>query len=688
MWENWYWWLAGTVFLIAAIWHGIRFVRRGRTRTSPNETPEDRPPATQDSAVPLQPYEARVALGARSGGVASFHAVDENQFEVDENVQFTVYRPRVIVPEKWHPLLAFAHLSENRPDAPASEPDPVQEVRRQAEQVLGEAEARHHFQPVTQDARQAVPQEGELTLVPRVPGVEFNPSRRSFRWIETVHREEFRLRAGAELDGTTARGQLSVFLGDILIADVPLTLRVDSTHQSDRDDQAMEAESASRYRKIFASYSHKDLQIVEQVERLARVFGDQYLRDWTHLRSGEVWDERLLEMIREADLFQLFWSHNAMESEYVRQECEYALSLNRPNFIRPTYWEDPLPQDPARDLPPAPLLRFHFERLGAVPIPAPLPTTSAGSPKNVGRYIILQPLAQGALGSVDLAEDSMTGMKVVIRWGVRLSEQDTRLARLHQRGIAQILDSGVLDGQSYVVTEYVPGGALRELLERGPLPEVEATRLIGGVAQALNHAHEQGIVHRNLTPSEILLDAEGQPKLTGFHPLPPPEELNLTRTGRGLGVPRYLAPEQFRGTPATPASDVFALGVILYESVTGQRPFLGEGPLDLWMQMQTTNPVPPRQINPAISALLEELILRCLAKDPKDRPTAEAVSAALQGSAHLPVRPASSPPRRSGRYYPARKDRKPAYVERHSLWAGVVVAVLIAGALAIWLALR
>jgi cell division protein FtsB len=285
----------------------------------------------------------------------------EQPLYVDENVQFTVYRPRVVAPAKWYPLLAFAHLSERPPDAPPGTPDPVEEVYRQARQVLG-AQAKD-YQDVTQDSRLAVPREGELTLVPEMPGVTFNPPRRSFLWTEPVHREEFRLKAGAALDGKTVRGRLTVFLGAVILADVPLTLRVDARHRSAAEDA--EAEKARPYRKIFASYSHRDLHVVQQVEQLARVFGDQYLRDWTHLRAGEVWDDRLLELIRQADVFQLFWSKNAMRSPYCRREWEYALSLGRPHFIRPTYWEEPLPATPDGSLPPPELRRLHFQRIFA-----------------------------------------------------------------------------------------------------------------------------------------------------------------------------------------------------------------------------------------------------------------------------------------------------------------------------------
>ena len=282
---------------------------------------------------------------------------------VGDNVQFTIYRPRVVMPDHWYTLLAFAHLAAKRSEAPADEPDPVEEVRRQAVRVLGERQARD-YQVMTQDAPQPVPREETLTFVPDIPGVEFNPPLRSFRWTESVHREEFRFRAGPDLVGQVARGRLSVFLGDILLAEVSLAIPVDQRAEPPEQDAPTETEHARRYRKIFASYSHRDLHVVEQIERLALALGDEYLRDWTNLRAGEVWDERLMQMIEEADVFQLFWSRHAMESPYVHREYEHALSLNRPNFVRPTYWEDPLPSDPARNLPPETLLRLHFQRIG------------------------------------------------------------------------------------------------------------------------------------------------------------------------------------------------------------------------------------------------------------------------------------------------------------------------------------
>jgi TIR domain len=278
---------------------------------------------------------------------------------VDENVQFTVYRPRRIPPDSWCPVLAFAHLAERRPEAPEDAPDPVEEVRRQAQQVLGDSAA--GYADTTQDSGEAIPREGEITFLLEAPDLQVNPRQRSFRWLEDVHREEFRIRAGKMLDGRTVRGALQVYLGALLVAEVSLAIRVDGAATPVASDT--EADRARPYRRIFPSYSHEDEPIVQQVEAYARTMGDEYLRDVTHLRAGEVWNDRLMEFIRAADVFQLFWSRKSMLSPWVRQEWEYALSLGRAHFVRPTYWETPMPEAPERNLPPALLRALHFQRL-------------------------------------------------------------------------------------------------------------------------------------------------------------------------------------------------------------------------------------------------------------------------------------------------------------------------------------
>lgn len=322
---------------------------------------------------------------------------------LDENVQFTVYRPHAIRPAVWYPLVAFAHLSERAPDAEPDSPDPVEEVKRQARQVLGERAA--DYQGLTQDSREAVPREGELTFLPEVPGLEFNPRSRTFLWMEAVHREEFRLRTTLPPGPPTLRGRLSVFLGAILLAEVPLRFSVDTGLPA--ASPLRDAVGARPYRRIFASYSHLDLWVVQEFERYAHVVGDRYLRDWIDLRAGEVWSDRLEQMITEADVFQLFWSSASMNSPFVRREWEYALSLDRPAFIRPVYWEDPLPERASPVLPPPALKRLHFSRLSLAAGSRPGAVTSA-------RAEPAGPLADGAAEtSAYRAELDLTGSEQV-----------------------------------------------------------------------------------------------------------------------------------------------------------------------------------------------------------------------------------------------------------------------------------
>ncbi len=341
------------VLLFLALIALVVAIRHGRRRAVPG-------PAPQVESVPQG-----VSPGAKP-------------LAMHDDVQFTVYRPKEMQPERWYPLLAFAHLSERPVGAPQGSPDPLEEVARQARGVLGD-QART-CEMLRQDSIRAVPDEGEMTFVPVIPGFRVEPPTRSFRWIDTVHREEFRLRAGAELDGQVVRGRLSVYLGRILLAEVPLAIRVDRA-VAPAAVESPEMASVLPFRRIFASYSHRDEAVVADMERFAGSLGDRYLRDVRDLRAGEVWSRRLEELISEADVFQLFWSWNALRSPFVEQEWRYALGLGRANFVRPTYWEVPLPEDPANQLPPPELLRVQFHLLeGGAGSHPPTPPPPAGSP--------------------------------------------------------------------------------------------------------------------------------------------------------------------------------------------------------------------------------------------------------------------------------------------------------------------
>jgi hypothetical protein len=167
------------------------------------------------------------------------------------------------------------------------------------------------------------------------------------QWLEPVHRQEFGLKVDSAADGTVLEGSIAVYNNLFLIGEVPLSIAVAlDAPQS----QPSVRTPGTRCRKIFASYSHSDVEIMESVADYVALTGDTYLSDLVDLRSGEDWDERLLEMINEADIFQLFWSTSSMRSPHVRREWEHALQLRRKSFVRPVYWGDPLPEDRANGL--------------------------------------------------------------------------------------------------------------------------------------------------------------------------------------------------------------------------------------------------------------------------------------------------------------------------------------------------
>jgi hypothetical protein len=357
-------------------------------RFAPELAPERPVQSWPDGTVVIiRPDPSRVLEGAKPASPdidqileSQSPLVPETPIYLDENVQFTVYKPKRIRPQKWYALLAYAHLAERRPGE--DEADPIERMEAEVERVLGQRELENYSQ-ATEDSSQSVPRRGEITFVPFIAGIEFNPPSQSFLWQESFHGQQFRMLASAALDGKTARGQMSVFLGSILLAEINLSLRVDSTQPL--VEPPLEKEKPARpYRKVFPSYSHKDIEIVAQIEHYAQISGDKYLRDLTELRSGQNWKEWMRETIEDADIFQLFWSTNSMRSQNVKLEWQHALSLRRQNFIRPTYWESPLPQSPADNLPPPELLDLHFQQVRA---PANRPLTTAPSDSSAAIFV-------------------------------------------------------------------------------------------------------------------------------------------------------------------------------------------------------------------------------------------------------------------------------------------------------------
>lgn len=292
---------------------------------------------------------------------------------IDDDVQFTLYRPTTIAPERWETLLVYTHKSKRDPDQP--DLDPLREVAKRAQRALGDKIDQYAANRL--DASASIPRMGEITLVPEGAALRFNPPRVSFLWLEPVHANELRVMAERSADGQVARGRISAYFGPLLIAEIPFAMAVASGAPARAPEPAGGARLLQR---VFPSYSHLDAAIVELCGRCVEALGLEYLRDVWALRSGDRWEERLRELIQKADLFQLFWSRNSMRSPHVRAEWELALAHGGAGFIRPVFWEDPFPEDEAASLPPPALRQLHFARL-AVP-PDATSTSAARAPQD------------------------------------------------------------------------------------------------------------------------------------------------------------------------------------------------------------------------------------------------------------------------------------------------------------------
>lgn len=259
-----------------------------------------------------------------------------------------------------------------------------------------------------------------------------------------------------------------------------------------------------------------------------------------------------------------------------------------------------------------------------------------------GRYRLDEPIGEGGMAVVyrgyDLVLDRPVAIKVLrgqfaadASFLRRFEREAQAAARLSHPNIVSVYDVGRDDGTRYIVMEYVPGKTLKQLiLEHAPFSLDEAIHIVRQVAAALDYAHQHGLVHRDIKPQNILVDERGFVKVTDFGIAKGLTDVSLTEAGFGMGTVHYVSPEQARGEPATPASDIYALGVVLYEMLTGRLPFDADNPIGLAMQHVHEAPPPPRQFNPNIPPAVEAIILRALAKDPRQRfPTAGALAQAL-----------------------------------------------------------
>ncbi len=255
--------------------------------------------------------------------------------------------------------------------------------------------------------------------------------------------------------------------------------------------------------------------------------------------------------------------------------------------------------------------------------------------KSIDRYHILEQLGEGGMATVYKAFDTRLERDVAIkiirrnafppdqldRILKRFEREAKSLARLSHPNIIKVIDYGEYNGAPYLVMEYMPGGTLKEKLKGKAMQWQEAVRLLIPIAQALEYAHEQKIIHRDIKPSNILLMQKGQPMLTDFgiaKILEVEETATLTGTGVGVGTPEYMAPEQWTGS-ATAQTDIYSLGVVLYEMVTGRKPYTADTPAAILLK-QATEPLPrPGTYVSDLPNAVEKLLLKALARKPKDR---------------------------------------------------------------------
>jgi beta-lactam-binding protein with PASTA domain len=328
-----------------------------------------------------------------------------------------------------------------------------------------------------------------------------------------------------------------------------------------------------------------------------------------------------------------------------------------------------------------------------------------------GRYRIMRKLGSGGMADVYLAEDEELGRRVAIKilndkyapddqFVERFRREAKNAAGLSHPNIVSIYDRGEAEGTYYIAMEYLDGRSLKELVvARGPLPIPDAIAATRQVLAALRFAHRKGVVHRDIKPHNVMADADGRLKVTDFG-IARAGVSQMTEAGSIIGTAQYLSPEQARGAPVDQRSDLYSMGVVLYEMLTGQVPFTGESPVEIAMKHLSDTPRPPSLLRPDIPPDLDMVVLRALAKNPEDRfqtaeemdaeldrvaagtgvtaETADAATAVLSGTALASAPTAIVPPRR-----PPTETRRPSYRyaepprRRRPVWPWLLALLLV-----------
>jgi len=258
--------------------------------------------------------------------------------------------------------------------------------------------------------------------------------------------------------------------------------------------------------------------------------------------------------------------------------------------------------------------------------------------RGIGAYQVAEEIGQGGMAVVYRAYQPQLDRWVAIKilqatetrgkqFLSRFRREARAIAALRHPNILTIYDYGEQQGIAYIVMEYVPGGTLKAHLTGQPMEWPDAATLIIPVGRALAYAHSQNIVHRDVKPANVLLARPDWPLLADFGLVKLiGRQRGITRPGVSIGTPAYFSPEQAAGEDVDHRTDIYGLGIVLYELLTGRLPFEANSPIEMMLQRLRDQPIPPRRFNPRIQPQLEAIVLRALARDPAARyPTMEAL---------------------------------------------------------------
>ena len=259
-----------------------------------------------------------------------------------------------------------------------------------------------------------------------------------------------------------------------------------------------------------------------------------------------------------------------------------------------------------------------------------------------GRYRVSARLGSGGMADVYLAHDTLLGRQVALKllhhrfaedqeFVERFRREASSAAGLSHPNVVAVFDRGEWDGTYYIAMEYLPGRSLKAVVrEHGPLSPSDATDIVVQILLAVRFAHRRGIIHRDIKPHNVILDEEGRAKVTDFG-IARAGASDMTLTGSIMGTAQYLSPEQAQGHAVSETSDLYAVGVVLYELLTGSVPFEGESAVTIALKQVSAEPTPPSQRNSEVTPALDAVVMRSLAKDPMARfATADEFIAALQ----------------------------------------------------------